>query len=83
MHERIIIPESVFSVAEAGSEYVTAVREMDLDEIIGRASLMTDFMYSLAFDNNSALAERTLRPFPRKSSWKCRIGQDAEQPYRA
>ena len=63
MHERIIIPESVFSVAEDGSEYVTAVREMDLDEIIGRASLMTDFMYSLAFDNNSALAERTLRPF--------------------
>lgn len=26
MHERIIIPESVFSVAEDGSEYVTAVR---------------------------------------------------------
>ena len=63
MHERIIIPESVFSVAEDGSEYVAALREMDLDEIIGRASLMTDFMYSLAFDNNSALAERTLRPF--------------------
>lgn len=34
MHERIIIPESVFSVAEDGSEYATAVREMDLDEII-------------------------------------------------
>lgn len=26
MHERIIIPESVFSVAEDGSEYVAAVR---------------------------------------------------------